>query len=104
MGNSCQNIEPHGHRTMFTILYIMSSLSPMTTEQMTGVVNGVAGPSKLERGSSSSDQEESLCQEDIQKLLGLQQSKVSLDKVSFISSKDVADLFFNGIFQISPPP
>ena len=79
---------------MFTILYIMSSLSPMTTEQMTGVVNGVAGPSKLERGSSSSDQEESLCQEDIQKLLGLQQSKVSLDKVSFISSKDVADLFF----------
>ena len=50
---------------------------------MTGV-NGVAGGTKLERGSSSSEQEESLCQEDIQKLLGLQQSKVSLDKVSFL--------------------
>ena len=75
------------------------NVSPMTTEQMVTVVNGVAGPSKLERGSSSSDQEESLCQEDIQKLLGLQQSKVSLDKVCFISRifpayKDLADLFF----------
>ena len=60
-------------------------LSPLTTEQMVTAVNGVAGGTKLERGSSSSDQEESLCQEDIQKLLGLQQSKVSLDKVSSIS-------------------
>ena len=61
-------------------------LSPLTTEQIVTGVNGVAGGTKLklERGSSSSDQEESLCQEDIQKLLGLQQSKVSLDKVSFI--------------------
>ena len=60
-----------------------SPFSPLTTEQIVTAVNGVGGGSKLERGSSSSDQEESLCQEDIQKLLGLQQSKVSLDKVSF---------------------
>ena len=62
-----------------------SPFSPLTTEQIVTTVNGVGAGSKLERGSSSSDQEESLCQEDIQKLLGLQQSKVSLDKVSSIS-------------------
>ena len=41
-----------------------------------------AGPgnNRLDVPSSSSEQEESLCQEDIQKLLGLQQSHVSLDK------------------------
>ena len=34
----------------------------------------------IELGSSSSDNDDSLCQEDIQKLLGLKQSLVSLDK------------------------
>ena len=95
---------------------VCPSLSPITTEQIVTGMNGVAGPSKLERGSSSSDQEESLCQEDIQKLLGLQQSKVSLDKVSFISrlsylsnftvttsdSQLVADLFFYEFFKLFP--
>ena len=43
-------------------------------------MTGGPGGGRLDLASSSSDQEESLCQEDIQKLLGLQQSHVSLDK------------------------
>ena len=39
----------------------------------------MVGSQRLE-ASSSSENDESLCQEDIQKLLGLKQSLVSLDK------------------------